>query len=176
MHWLLLPRPAVLLKVPSKQGSAADAPSRQNEPGEHSTQAVMPVSAWNRPASHLAQLPCSASGCTVPGLHSVGVAEPVEQNEPDGQPMQSSEELMKSRSPFWKRPDGHGSPADAPSVQYSPPAQSRHDVAPGLPMNLPASHFWHEPCVVLGCTLPGLHSVGAVAPVEQKAPAGHVSH
>ena len=43
VHWPLLPRPGVLLNVPCKHGSAADAPAAQKEPGEHSTQAVPPA-------------------------------------------------------------------------------------------------------------------------------------
>ena len=39
------------------------------------------------PASQLAQLAWLGAGCTVPGLQSVGVSEPVEQKEPSGQPL-----------------------------------------------------------------------------------------
>ena len=41
------------------------------------------------PAAHLTHVPCSCNGCTVPGLHSVGAAAPVEQKEPDGHATQS---------------------------------------------------------------------------------------
>ena len=40
-------------------------------------------------------------------------------------------------------------------------------------MNVPASQLTHVPWLALGCTVPGEHSVGSAAPVEQKAPAGH---
>ena len=39
-------------------GSAAEAPSSQNEPGTHSTHAVAPLAFMNLPASHLAHVPC----------------------------------------------------------------------------------------------------------------------
>ena len=66
-------------------------------------------------------MPCSVEGCTVPGEHGVGSAAPVEQKAPAGQPTQSSSLVIEMLStvivPFWWRPDGHGSGADAPSLQ-----------------------------------------------------------
>ena len=56
MHSPSLPRPSVLLNVPSLQGSGADAPSSQYDPATHSKQAVLPVSFMNLPASHLAHV------------------------------------------------------------------------------------------------------------------------
>ncbi len=75
----------------------------------------------NDPASHLLQLPCPLAGCTVPGLHSVGSAAPVEQNDPDGHTTQSPSLVIERLSTlivaFWWRPDGHGSAAAEPSLQ-----------------------------------------------------------
>ena len=36
VHWLLLPKPGMLLNEPSLHGSGADAPCSQYEPGAHS--------------------------------------------------------------------------------------------------------------------------------------------
>ena len=84
-------------------------------------QAVLPKPLWNLPASQSAHTLWLAYGCTVPGLHSVGSAAPVEQKAPAGHSMQSSSLVIERLSavivPFWWRPDGHGSGADAPSEQ-----------------------------------------------------------
>ena len=89
----------------------------------------------NLPASHRSQLPLAAASCTVPGLHSVGSAAPVEQKAPAGHAMQSSALVIDRLSavivPFWWRPDGHGSGDVEPSSQYEPGVQSTHLVAPG---------------------------------------------
>ena len=47
-----------------------------------------------------------------------------------------------------------------------------HAVWPSPPWYVPASQLAHVPWLALGCTVPGEHSVGSAAPVEQKAPAG----
>ena len=82
---------------------------------------VLPTSPWYLPASQLAHVLWMALGCTVPGEHSVGSAAPVEQKAPAGQPTQSSSLVIDRLSavivPFWWRPDGHGSGADAPASQ-----------------------------------------------------------
>jgi len=61
-------------------------------------------------------------------------------------------------------------------VQYSPAGQSGQAVWPSPDWNLPAAHFTHPPSPVAGCTVPGLQSVGAKDPVEQKEPASHGVH
>ena len=43
-------------------------------------------------------------------------------------------------------------------------------------MKVPAAQASHVPWPVRGCLVPGLHGVGAVAPVEQNAPASHGVH
>ena len=105
MHCAADPRPAALLKLPSRHGSAADAPSVQYAPAKQPTHAVCPGCSWNVPAAHLAQLPCSAAGCTVPGLHSVGCAAPVLQKAPAGHATQSSALVIEmwsaSSVAFW---------------------------------------------------------------------------
>ena len=74
---------------PAGHGRGALAPSVQKEPGGHERHAVLPEASWYLPATHLLHAPCSASGCTVPGAHMLGSAEPVEQNEPEGHSRQS---------------------------------------------------------------------------------------
>ena len=112
-----------------------------------------------------------------PDGHGSGADDPFTQYDPEGHSTQSSSLVIEMLSaaivPFWWRPDGHGSAADAPSAQYEPATHSKHAVSPEASWYLPAAHLAHEPCSVLGCTVPGLHAVGSAAPVEQKAPAGH---
>ena len=180
MHWSLLPRPSLSLNVPSKQGSGAEAPASQKEAATQSKHAVWPLSFMKLPAAQAAQLPWLPCGCTVPGLHAVGSAAPVEQNDPDGHATQSSSLVIDRLSAvivaFWWRPDGHGSAADAPASQYEPATHSKHAVSPGPCWYLPATHLAHVPCSVAGCTVPGLHAVGCAAPVEQNEPAGQPMH
>ena len=68
----------------------------------------------------------------MPGLHDVGSAAPVEQKAPAEHSTQSFslviERLSAASVPFWWRPDGHGSAADAPSAQYEPATHSKHAV------------------------------------------------
>ena len=85
VHWLSLPRPGVLLNVPSAQGSGALLPSSQYEPARQAKQAVLPLSFMNLPAAQLLHEGCLEAGCTVPGLHGVGVVEPSEHAVPAGQ-------------------------------------------------------------------------------------------
>ena len=49
VHWLLLPSPVLLLNVPSRHGSGAEAPCSQYEPATHSKHAVLPMSFMNVP-------------------------------------------------------------------------------------------------------------------------------
>ena len=132
MHWSSLPSPGVLLNVPSLHGSGADALFSQYEPAVHSTHAVAPCPCWYLPASHFLQALCSIDGCTVPGLHLLGAAAPVEQKAPAGHAKQSSslviERLSADMVPFWWRPDGHGRGEEEPSKQYEPDVQARHSV------------------------------------------------
>ena len=90
-------------------------------PLSHGLHAVWPSPPWYVPASQLAHVPWLALGCLVPGEQSVGSAAPVEQKAPAGQPTQSSslviDRLTAVIVPFWWRPDGHGSGADAPTSQ-----------------------------------------------------------
>ena len=66
---------------------------------------------------HLVQMGASGVLLYVPGLQSVGVAAPVEQNVPAGHSTHSSALLITVSDAFWWRPAGHGSGADAPSAQ-----------------------------------------------------------
>ena len=163
MHWPLLPSPGALLNEPSEHGNGALLPTSQYEPATQPKHSSLPLSFMNLPASQLLHEGCLEAGCTVPGLQAVGSAAPVEQNDPEGHSTQSSslviERLSAAIVPFWWRPDGHGSGAEAPTAQYDPATQSKHAVAPGRCWYLPASHFAHEPCPMLGCIVPGEHSV-----------------
>ena len=78
--------------------------------------------------------------------------------------------------PFWWRPDGHGSAADAPASQYEPATHSKHAVSPGPCWYLPASHLTHVRWFEAGCTVPGLHGVCSSEPVEHDEPAGQAVH
>ena len=137
MHWALLRMPVSLLKLPDAQGSGADAPTSQKEPAVHWKHAVAPLALMNVPAAQLVHEPCPAFGCTVPGLHSLGSAAPVEQKAPAAHSTQSSslviERLSAAIVPFWWRPDGHGSGAEAPTAQYEPTGQTSHAVCPLAP-------------------------------------------
>ena len=172
-HSLLLPSPGMLLYVPSSHGSGAAAPSAQKEPGTQLKHSVCPDTFMNVPGMHLSHEPCSVSFCTVPGAHSVGADAPVLQKEPAGHAMQSSALVITASDAFWYRPNGHGSPADAPCVQYSPGSQSGHAVSPSSDWYVPASHLSQEPFAASGCTVPGAQAVGVAAPVLQNDPAGH---
>ena len=79
MQPLAAPRPVELEYVPSLHGKAAEAPSAQYDPAGHVSHAVLPLSSWYLPVSHLSQDPWPVNGCTVPALHSVSAVEPVEQ-------------------------------------------------------------------------------------------------
>ena len=90
---------------PDGHGRGAAAPSAQYEPATHSKHAVLPLSFMNVPAAQAAQLPWLVCGCTVPGLHAIDSAAPVEQNDPDGHATQSSSLVIEMPSvvivPFW---------------------------------------------------------------------------
>ena len=79
----------MLLYEPSKHGSAAEEPSAQNEPAMHVLHAVSPAPSWKVPLAHLSHEPWPFCGWIVPGLHSTGVAAPVEQKEPSVHSRQS---------------------------------------------------------------------------------------
>ena len=139
MHWSLLPRPSTLLYVPISHGSAALAPSSQNEPPGHSTHAVSPLPPKYVPAAHLSQLSCAVAGCTGPGRHGVCSVEPVEQKEPSGQVKHCSL-LPIPVAPLYE-PSGHGIAADAPASQYEPPGHVSHAVLPLTSWKVPAAHL-----------------------------------
>ena len=105
VHWPLLPRPGVLLNVPSLQGSGAAAPSSQYDPATHPKHAVWPLTFMNLPAAHLSQLPLAAAGCTVPGLHGVASTDPDGQKAPSGHSWQSSLLVMGAATSgtSWER-------------------------------------------------------------------------
>ena len=74
-------------------------------------------------------------------------------------------------------PPGHGVGAEPPSpAQYEAIAQARHAVAPLLFWNRPGLQGAQLSDRLAGAAEPGLHGFGAVAPVEQAAPAGHSWH
>ena len=148
-------RPVAPLKVPAWQGSGAEEPSSQYEPAVHARQFVSPCSCWNFPSSHLAQEPCAAAGCTVPGLHSVAVVDPIEQYEPAGHAVQ----LAAAPRPVeeLKVPSTHGRAAEAPSAQYEPAGHVEHAVSPWFSWYVPALHLSQKGWPMAGCTVPRLH-------------------
>ena len=111
-------------------------------------------------------------GATVPGLHGVGSAAPVPQKCPRSHRMQSSALVIgifsNSIEAFWKVPWRHGSAAAAPSAQYDPGVHGSHTKCFSFSWNLPASHLLRVPMLVLGATVPGLHGVCLMLPVDAK--------
>ena len=101
--------------VPSRQGSAAEAPASQYEPAVHAKHAVSPCSSWYLPASHPSHVGCCVLGCTMPGLQGVAAVEPVEQKLPTGQAVHCSS--LDSRVELLCRPAGHASSAAEPAGQ-----------------------------------------------------------
>ena len=99
-----------------------------------------------------------ALGTAVPRLHGIGCVAPVLQLLPGGQCLQPASEV--SPKDDEKRPDGHGSAADAPSTQYEAASHATHAVLPPFSWYVPAAHLLHEPCSVAFCTVPALHGVG----------------
>ena len=77
-----------------------------------------------------------ATGCTVPGLHSVWLREPVEHDEPAGQSVHWP--LLPSPDALLNEPSEHGNGALLPASQYEPAAQSTQV---SLLVEVPAGHF-----------------------------------
>ena len=127
------------------------------------------------------RLDYSVSGCTVPGLHSVATDEPVEQDEPAGQTMQSSAlviDMLSSASvAFWDRPAGHGSPTDAPLLQYLPSSQGTHSVFRSRSWNVPAGQSSQTDRPATAAKVPGLHDLQSASfelpGIGFAVPAGH---
>ena len=115
VHCSALPRPRVLLKVPSKHGKAAEAPGGQKDPGVQTVHAVPPLLFWYEPASHEGQKLCPVAGCAVPGVHSVGCWAPVAHDAPVAHVAHSTSARRPVALP--KRPPGHGSGVELPSPQ-----------------------------------------------------------
>ena len=175
-HSLALRTSVRLVHRPDGHGSAAADAFAQNEPASHGTHTVAPAAGCTVPASQASHVPWAPFGCTVPGAHGVGVAAPVEHDEPAGQAMQSAADVMKGLVWFWYRPLGHGSAALAPSSQYAPTSHATHAVRPASFWYVPASHFSHVPFPVSLCTVPALHGSGCCAPVVQKCANGQAWH
>ena len=68
-------------------GRATHASRRvlRSRPTVHASHADMPSSGWKLPAAHLVHASCPGCPLYVPGAHAVDIADPTEQNEPDGQ-------------------------------------------------------------------------------------------
>ena len=64
-------------------------------------------------------------------------------------------------------PSTHGSAAEEPCVQYDPAGHVEHAVSPWSSWYLPASQLSQLLIMALGAEVPGLHSVGVMAPVRQ---------
>ena len=144
----------------------------QKEATGHGSQLVAFSLGWYLPGSHSVHVAKPGPAAQVPGLQVAGTVAPVMHMEPRGQAEHSAAEA-RPVVPL-KVPSLQGSGADAPSSQYAPGGHTKHWLLlPLMFMNLPASHLSQVPCPAAGCTVPGLHSVGSAAPVEQKAPTGH---
>ena len=111
----------------------------------------------NLPASHLAHVPCSTNGWTVPGLHGVCSSEPVEHDEPAGHEVHWP--LLPSPCALLNEPSEHGNGALLPASQYEPATQSKHSSLPLSFMNLPATQAMHSFWPPTGCTVPGEHGL-----------------
>ena len=84
-------------------------------PAVHCEHVPAPLAALNEPATQSAHVLWPASGCSVPGLHSVALVEPVEQYEPAGHSVHC---VCCDKPPaLLYRPPGHGSSADEPAGQ-----------------------------------------------------------
>ena len=81
----------------------------------HSSHAVLFDTDVNLPASHRSHVDDPLVAEYVPGRHGVGSFEPVEQDEPAGQGVQSPASSLSVASEYVLA--GHGSGAAAPSVQ-----------------------------------------------------------
>ena len=149
-------------------GSGALAPSGQNEPGSQATHVCSPPLVWYVPAAHLSQVPCSAMGWTVPGLHLVCSMLPVGAKEPASVFVHSLGLVRLIALEY--EPSLHDSAALAPSGQYEPGVHDSHISWPGVAWKVPASHLRHEPMLALGATVPGLQGVCSVLPVGAKWP------
>ena len=100
---------------PSLQGSGADAPSAQNEPGTQATHACSPSLAWYLPASQLSHVPLPPRGWTVPGLHLVCAVLPVGAKWPLSVGVHCA--ALVRLVELEDEPSLHGSAAAAPSAQ-----------------------------------------------------------
>ena len=88
----------------------------------HAEHVPTPLAALNEPPPHSSHVLCPPDVWYVPGLHSVALVEPVEQNEPAGQSVHSAAEPKPVASLYV--PSRHGSAAAAPWGQYEPSGHS----------------------------------------------------
>ena len=63
-------------------------------------------------------------------------------------------------------PSLHGSAAAAPAAQNEPASHDLHSSLPGSAWYVPAAQLTHAPMLVAGATVPGLHGVCLVLPVD----------
>ena len=127
------------------------------------------------PAGQLSQAGWPVAFWKVPGLHGVGFAAPVEQLCPTGQRTQSSARVITVRFAFWKRPEGQGSAALAPSAQKEPAVHNSHAVEPGCSWKVPAAQKMQLPCMVRLLNVPALQGVSCALPTGQNVPSLHVT-
>ena len=81
--------PALLEYVPARHGSCADAPRGQKLPLSQLPHAVDPLEAWKLPAVHAVHSDWRVIAVNVPGAHGELIVEPVVQDDPVGQSVQS---------------------------------------------------------------------------------------
>ena len=128
-------------KVPGSHGSGVMAPCAQWDPSSQAKQIVLPLAFMNLPASQSVHVPWPGSGCTVPGLHCLGLRDPVLQKEPSGQAVHCSR--LPSPTKLLNEPSSHGNGAEAPAAQKEPAVQLRHAVAPAPGWYLPGAQAAH---------------------------------
>ena len=115
VHWSAVVRLVEMEYEPSLHGSAALAPSGQNEPGSQATHICSPSLAWYVPAAHLSHVAMLALGATVPGLHAVCLVLPVGAKWPSSVPVHSLRLLRLAETEY--EPGNHGRATEVPSGQ-----------------------------------------------------------
>ena len=110
----------------------------------------------------------------VPGAHGAAAVDPVAQDDPSGQAVQS--DAIVRLATFEYEPAGHGSSAEAPSGQKLPPLHGLHVTAPSSSWYEPAGHLVHEPASKALLYVPAAHSVELLEPVGEKLPGVELVH
>ena len=117
-----------------------------------------------RPAAQGTQVPSLLVLATVPGLQGVCCALPVGAKWPLSVGVHSAALVRLVELEY--EPSWQGSGALAPNGQYEPGSQATQAVCSSWSWKVPAAHLSHAPMPERGVTVPGLHGVCCVLPVE----------